>query len=166
MKRLTYLLLLIALRTLPVAAQTTTLYDLSTAVPTLNGSGPMICSSGPANCYYEIANGAQSGVFETGGYWTQFDYRAFPGQNPGYNADYCNGTAVWSVTATPDLGPTAYLYVMNCQATDLHSVPSALHSEIYAHSFVATYVCGARVRTICHQTRWQIDPGSFLAITK
>jgi hypothetical protein len=166
MKRLSHVSLFIALLSLPAAAQTTNIYDLSTATPTLNGTGPMICRSGPANCYYEITNGAQSGVFETGGYWTQFDYRAYPGQNPGYNADYCNGTAVWSVVATPALGPTAYLYGMNCQATDLHGVPSLLHAEIYAHSFVATYVCGGRVRTICHQTRWQIDPGSFLAITK
>ena len=166
MKQFVSLLMFTALLSLPAAAQTTTLYDLSTATPTLNGSGPMICSSGPANCYYEIANGSASGVFETGGYWTQFDYRAFPNQNPGYNADYCDGTAVWNVAATPGLGPTAYLYVMNCQAMDLVGVPSALHAEVYAHSFVATYVCGGRVRTICHQTRWQIDPGSFLAITK
>ncbi|HUI28508.1 MAG TPA: hypothetical protein VL403_20690 [Candidatus Kryptonia bacterium] len=166
MRHLAHLLLLLALLAVPAAGQTTAVYDLATATPTLNGTGPMVCSSGPENCYYEIANGSQSGVFETGGYWTQFDYRAYPGQNPGYNADYCNGTAVWSVVATPNLGPTAYLYAMDCQATDLHGVPSTLHAEIYSHSFVATYVCGGRVRTICHQTRWQIDPGSLLAITK
>jgi hypothetical protein len=166
LKYLALLLLLIALPTSPAAAQTVTTYDLSTATPTLNSTGPMICSSGPENCYYEIANGSQSGVFEAGGYWTQFDYRAYPGQNPGYNADYCNGTAVWSTAATPALGPTAFLYVMDCRATDLHGVPSTLHAEIYAHSFVATYPCGGRVRTICHQTRWQIDPGSVLTIAK
>jgi hypothetical protein len=117
------------------------------------------------NCYYEIANGAQSGVFEAGGYWTQFDYRAYPGQNPGYNADYCQGTAVWTVADT-DLGPAAKFYTMDCQAHDLVGVPSTLHAEIHAHSYVATYTCGGRVRTICHQTRWAIDDGSFLAITK
>ena len=137
-------------------AQTTTTYTVPAG---------MVCASGVENCYYEIANGAQSGVFEAGGYWTQFDYRAYPGQNPGYNADYCNGTAVWTVANTPDLGPTAYFYTMDCQATDLNRAPSKLHVEINAHSFVATYACGTKVRTICHQTRWQLDSG-FIAITK
>ena len=153
-KRMLILTVLVATFAL---AQITTTYTLPTGT---------VCNGGVENCYYEIANGSQSGVFEAGGYWTQFDYRAYPGQNPGYNADYCNGTAVWSVGATPALGSTAYLYVMDCQATDLYRVPSMLHAEIYVHSFVATYPCGGRVRTICHQTRWQIDPGSFLAITK
>jgi len=137
-------------------AQTTNNYVLPTGT---------VCNGGVENCYYEIANGAQSGVFEAGGYWTQFDYRAYPGQNPGYNADYCQGTAVWTVADT-DLGPTAKFYTMDCQAQDLHGVPSILHAEIHTHSYVATYACGGRVRTICHQTRWAIDDGSFLAITK
>lgn len=143
--------------TLALAQTTTSTYTLPTGT---------VCSSGVENCYYEIANGAQSGVFEAGGYWTQFDYRAYPGQNPGYNADYCQGTAVWTVADTPDLGPTAKFYTMNCQAHDLHGVASTLHAEIHAHSYQATYTCGTRVRTICHQTRWAIDDGSFLAITK
>jgi len=137
-------------------AQTTTTYNFPTG---------MVCNSGVENCYYEIANGSQSGVFEAGGYWTQFDYRSYPGQNPGYNADYCNGTAVWTVASTPDLGPTAQFYTMDCHATDLHGVPSKLHVEVNAHSYVATYTCGTRVRTICHQTRWQIDHG-FIVIAK
>ena len=137
-------------------AQTTTTYNFPSG---------MVCSSGVENCYYEIANGAQSGVFEAGGYWTQFDYRAYPGQNPGYNDEYCNGTAVWTVAATPDLGPTAQFYTMDCHATDLHNVPSTLHVEVNAHSYVATYICGTKIRTICHQTRWTIDHG-FIAITK
>ena len=110
-------------------AQTTTTYVLPAG---------MVCNSGVENCYYEIANGSQSGVFEAGGYWTQFDYRAYPGQNPGYNADYCYGTAVWTVAETPDLGPTAYFYTMDCQAKDLYGVPSKLHAEIHTHSYVAT----------------------------
>jgi hypothetical protein len=150
------LILTVLVATLALA-QTTTTYVLPTGT---------VCGSGVENCYYEIANGAQSGVFEAGGYWTQFDYRAYPGQNPGYNADYCQGTAVWTVAATPALGPTAQFYTMDCQAKDLHGVPSTLHAEIHAHSYVATYVCGTRVRTICHQTRWAIDDGSFLEITK
>ena len=138
-------------------AQTTTNYVLSTGT---------LCNSGVENCYYQIANGSQSGVFEAGGYWTQFDYQSYPGQNPGYNADYCQGTAVWTVADTPDLGPTSKFYTMDCHAHDLHGVPSTLHAEIHAHSYLATYTCGSRVRTICHQTRWAIDAGSFLAITK
>ena len=138
-------------------AQTTTNYVLPTGT---------LCNSGVENCYYQIANGSQSGVFEAGGYWTQFDYQSYPGQNPGYNADYCQGTAVWTVAYTPDLGPTANFYTMDCQAHDSHGVPSTLHAEIHAHSYVATYPCGSRVRTTCHQTRWAIDDGSFLAITK
>jgi hypothetical protein len=145
-----------ALFILSMAAQTTTTYILPTGT---------VCSSGIENCYYTIDNGSQSGIFEAGGYWTQFDYRAFPGQNPGYNADYCNGTAVWSVADTPDLGATAKFYVMDCKATDLHGVTSQLHAEIQAHSYVATYTCGTRVRTTCHQTRWAVDSGD-LKITK
>jgi hypothetical protein len=138
-------------------AQTTTTYILPAGT---------VCSSGVESCYYEIANGSQSGVFEAGGYWTQFDYRAYPGQNPGYNADYCYGTAVWNAADTPQLGSTAKLFTMTCQAKDLYGVPSTLEAEIYAHSYVATYVCGGRVRTICHQTRWAIDSNSVLKITK
>ena len=151
------MLILTALVAIFALAQTTTTYILPTGT---------VCSSGVENCYYEIANGAQSGVFEAGGYWTQFDYRAYAGQNPGYNADYCEGTAVWTVADTPNLGPTSKFYTMVCQAHDLHGVPSTLRAEIHAHSYVATYTCGTRVRTICNQTRWAIDDGSFLAITK
>jgi hypothetical protein len=160
LKRFTFLMILSAF---VLSGQTTTTYDLSTAVPSLGSSGPMVCSD-VQNCYFEIANGAQSGVFMSGGYWTQFDYRAFPGQNPGYNADYCAyGTppgATWNIADTPALGPTAKLFTYDCHASDLHGVPSVLHAEIYAHSYVATYVCGGRVRTVCHQTRWAIDSGS------
>jgi hypothetical protein len=138
-------------------ALTTTTYTLPTR---------MVCTSGVENCYYEIADGSQSGLFETGGYWTQFDYRAYPGQNPGYNADYCQGTELWTVADTPAMGATAKFYTMDCHAHDLNGVPSIIHAEIHAHSFVATYPCGGRVRTICHQTRWMIDDGSFLEITK
>lgn len=136
-------------------AQTTTSYTLPVQT----------CASGVENCYYEIANGSASGVFEAGGYWTQFDYRAYPGQNPGYQADYCNGTAAWTVAATPDLGPTAFLYSFTCQGTDLNGVTSVLTATIQAHSFVYSYTCGGRVRTTCHQTQWAIDEG-VLTIVK
>jgi hypothetical protein len=139
-------------------AQTTNTYTLPVGTT---------CNSGVENCSYEIANGAQSGVFlATAGYNMQFQYRAFPGQNPGYEAEYCNGLGTWTVADTPALGPTSKFYTMDCQSKNLTGVPSAMHAEIHAHSYVVTYPCGGRVRTICHQTRWAIDDGSTLAITK
>jgi hypothetical protein len=59
-----------------------------------------ICNSGIEGCYYEnlmstLADGSVVyGRFEAGGYWTQFQYEASKGQNPGYKAQYCNGIAL------------------------------------------------------------------------
>src|SRR5438552_13291096 len=111
-------------------AQTTTNYVLPTGT---------LCNSGVENCYYQIANGGQSGLFETGGYWTQFDYQAYPGQNPGYNADYCQGTAVWTVAYTPDLGPTANFTPMICKRKNSIGVPPTLTPRFNATVNVAPY---------------------------
>jgi len=143
------------------AAQTTTTYTMPDG---------LICQTVEGCYYHNLTASAPDGstlwgLFEAGGYWTQFDYQAFQGQNPGYKALYCNGTAVWA-TATMDNGGTQY--VMDCQATPdgTSSDPQAkVHAEIEAHSFVVTYVCGVKVRTICHQTKWAVDAGT-LAITR
>ena len=103
------------------------------------------------------------GWFAGGTYWTQFDYQAFLGQNPAYKATYCAGTGTYVESATPDLGPTAALWTLDCQGTPdgtSSDGPVNIHVELQAHSYVATYVCGGRVRTICHQTRWAIDDGT------
>ena len=54
------------------------------------------------------------GRFEAGGNWTQFQYEAFQGQNPGYTALFSNGTAV-STVATID--GTDSEYTMDCTAS-------------------------------------------------
>src|SRR6266480_1070977 len=109
MKILTIALLLTA----SLGAQTST-YTLPTTV----------CSN-PQNCNYEIAADAQSGLFQAStGYWMQFQYRAFPGQNPGYDAEYCNALGAWSVADTPELGPTAKLFTMSCDSHNLVNQPS------------------------------------------
>jgi hypothetical protein len=142
------------------AAQTTTTYIMPAGnnCPSIEG------------CYYhnltaKAADGSTVwGFFEAGGYWTQFQYQAFEGQNPGYKALFCNGTATWT-TAAMDSGNT--LYTMDCQASPDRTSgdpPAKIHAEIEAHSYVFTYVCGVKVRTKCHQTRWAVDAGT-LAIT-
>jgi hypothetical protein len=150
-------LLLALLFTALAWAQTSTTYTLPTTV----------CNASPENCSYEIANGDQSGLFQaTTGYWMQFQYRAFPGQNPGYDAEYCNALGTWSAADTPELGSTAKLFTMDCDSHTMSTgLPSHMHAEIYAHSYVVTYICGGRVRTTCRATRWQVDSGS-LAITR
>lgn len=137
-------------------AQTPTTYTLPAGT---------VCGNGVQTCNFTTPNGL--GHLQTSsGYWTQFQYLSYPGQNPGYNADYCQGYAAWTVADTPDLGPTSRLYTLSCRATDLHDVPSTILIEVHAHSFVYTYPCGSRVRTTCRQTQWLVDPGSFITITK
>ena len=108
------------------AAQTTTTYTMPDGI---------ICQT-VEGCYYHNLTATAPddsmlwGLFEAGGYWTQFDYQAFQGQNPGYKALYCNGTAVWT-TATMDNGDTQY--VMDCQGTPdgtSSDPPAKLHAEI------------------------------------
>ena len=158
---LLFLLSLFALN-LTAAAQTTTTY----AIP-----AGTVCTSSIQNCGYHnltatSPNGSTLwGLFGAGGYWTQFDYQAFQGQDPGYKAQYCNGTAVWT-TANMDNGGT--LYTMDCQASPdgtSSDPPAKLHAEVEAYSFVVSYVCGVKVHTICHKTEWSVDAGS-LAITQ
>jgi hypothetical protein len=96
------------------------------------------------------------GLFEAGGYWTQFQYQAFEGQNPGYAAVYCNGTAAWT-TAAMDNGDT--LYQMHCRATG----QPALEASIEAHSHVESYVCYSPKggSHICTRTVWAVDAGTL-----
>ena len=146
-----------ALLSISATAQTTTTYLFPSGTVCTNIEG----------CYYEnlTAPGPLYGRFEAGGYWTQFQYEAYLGQNPGYKAQYCNGTAVWT-SALMDNGHTFYTMDCNASADGTSSDPPAkIHVEIEAHSYVETYVCGVRVRTICRQTRWTVDSGD-LAITQ
>jgi hypothetical protein len=130
-----------------------------------------MCTGNIEGCYYHNLTATAPdgstlwGIFQAGGYWTQFGYQAFEGQNPGYKGLYCNGTEVWT-TAAMDNGDT--FYTMDCQASSdgtSSDPPAKLHAEIEGHSFVITYVCGVKVRTICHQTKWYVDAGT-LAITE
>lgn len=136
-------------------AQTTT-YTIPTGT---------VCSSSVEGCYYENLTSTQAdgtvlyGRFEAGGYWTQFQYEAFAGQNPGYKAQYCNGTEVWTAAT---LDSTHNEYTMDCNASadqTSQDGPVQIHVVIDAHSFVATYTCGVRVRYVCHATRWMVDDG-------
>jgi hypothetical protein len=112
-------------------------------------------------CYYENLTATAPdgstlwGRFEAGGYWTQFQYEAYQGQNPGYAADYCSGTAVWS-TAAMDTGDT--LYTMHCQSGN----QPAVNVSIQAHSYVERYVCYSPKggSHICTKTVWAVDEGT------
>jgi hypothetical protein len=140
------------------AAQTTTTYNLSNTT----------CNANPQHCTYYPAE-ANGGRFQTGDPWTQF----VSGDNQ--TADYCfdfkawQSTSVWTVTDDPALGATGKKFVLDCATSGLNREPSgAFHAEIFAYSYVVTYVCGGGKgsRGTCHATRWAVADGSFLEITK
>jgi hypothetical protein len=151
-KRTALATLLLLARAFSAKAQTTT-YTIPTG---------KVCSSSVEGCNYENLTSTQAdgtvlyGRFEAGGYWTQFQYEAFAGQNPGYKAQYCNSTEV--STQPPLTAPTT----MDCNASadqTSQDGPVQIHVVIDAHFFVATYTCGVRVRYVCHATRWMVDDG-------
>jgi hypothetical protein len=142
------------------AGQTTTTYT----VPSGTDCGGSINGCTLHNLTATAPDGTTLyGWFAGGTYWTQFDYQAFPGQNPAYKATYCPGTGTYVESATPDLGPTAAFFTLDCQGTPdgtSSDGPVNIHVELQAHSYVVTYVRGIRVRTFCHQTHWAIDDGT------
>src|SRR5215467_8740664 len=82
------------------AAQTTTTYTVPGGH---NAEGnPVTVCRGIESCSFHnltataVDGSTLWGLFGAGGYWTQFDYQAFQGQNPGYKAQYCNGTESWT----------------------------------------------------------------------
>jgi len=122
-----------------------------------------ICNSGIEGCYYEnlmstLTDGSAAyGRFEAGGYWTQFQYEASKGQNPGYKAQYCNGTGVWNVTMAD---PTHGKWTMDCNASPDQTSsdgPVEIHADITAHKISFTEPCG---RWLCHISEWIVDEGS------
>lgn len=153
-----FILSLIAGLTLMVApsfAQTTTSYTLPT--------GTVCGTLGPEHCTFYAPGTAR---FQTGDPWTQL---VFDSNNADYCFDYTayQPTSVWQVASVPSLGPTAKLFTLDCATSGLNHAPSgSLHAEIFAYSYTRSYVCGGRIRTICHQTNWQVLDGSFVEFTE
>ena len=139
------------------------------------------CYPSPEACTYHpdgIPNDG-FGRFQTGAQWTKLVFDS-------YDAEYCDigpfndqPSQVWSVADTdippPPLTDPGFsdqsdvkLFTMDCATTTLSGGYSAqvghnLHAELYAYSYLHTYVCGGRVRTTCHRTEWQtLADGSFV----
>lgn len=123
-----------------LAVQTTTTYTIPAGTT---------CNSRIESCSYQNLTAtapdgsALWGLFGAGGYYTQFDYQAYKGQNPGYKAQYCNGTRVWTVAS---IDSTHNEYTMDCNASGNDGL-AQIHVVIDAHSFVVTSHAVARSDT-------------------
>jgi hypothetical protein len=174
-----FLLFLILTLGISAFAQTTTNYAIPSGQQACSTNGPQTCTFYPDGI---VRNGY--GRFQTGTYWTQLVFDSYNAENCWDPFTYAP-SQVWQVAdtdITPGPLPTVVsptisyssqsgvkLYTMDCASSTLvggHTLQEGhtVHAEILAYSYTRNYVCGSRVRTVCHQTQWATVEGSFVEV--